>query len=407
MNNNMKLSTLNYVKKEIKDLIPGDILLHPIYRGDGLMLINKNKKLSSSLIKIIKKHVFPTTPVLVTLSAEILEHLANSKKYNTLEFKQDLEQVVNEYNSTASTPTNINTFMQSSNEINGIPQELNLNNSSVNHFFVNILSNYPLWVSLDDKLESDKLKSRADSVKSELLDLMVTNQTFTDLFMVIKEYDDVLLIHSINIACLSLMIGLTLELDNSDLLDLAVAALFSNIGFTKIPKDEFKMFLRRPKKNLEPINRHLEVFSDMTINCPILRKKSIIYGILDHHEFYNGKGYPNGKKGEEISLFGRILLLAHTYDELVGGYNYTVGLHPLEALKVVCENKENKFDQNILNIFMHRTTYFKLGESIFLPKNLKGEIIGFTDYINSPHLPIVKLKNGKIINLLDNIVRDK
>lgn len=104
----------------------------------------------------------------------------------------------------------------------------------------------------------------------------------------------------------------------------------------------------------------------MTSNSPLLRKKSIINEILDHHEFYNGKGNPNGKKGEEISLFGRILHIAHEYDDLVGGYNYTTGLLPSEAIRFVCENKDEVLDNNILGIFLHRTTYFKPNKTIRL-----------------------------------------
>jgi HD-GYP domain-containing protein (c-di-GMP phosphodiesterase class II) len=382
-----------YIKKQIQDLIPGDIILHPIYRSDGLMLVKKNKKLTVSLINIVKKHALPAATVLVSPSAKIFEEFVQGNNYISAEFKEDLNQLMREYTNTTGSQVDRNAF-----DYNDI-------NSDTINPIANMLSASPYWASFEDKLESEYLKKRASLVKRELLTLFINNQTFINLFNRIKDYDDVLLIHSINTACISLMVGLTLELSNEDLLDLAVAALFLNIGFTELPKEDFKSFLKTQEYNKPAMKKHLEVFSKMTLESPLLRKKSIIHGILDHHEFYNGKGYPSGKKGEEISLFGRILNITHSYDGLVGGYNYTTGVLPFEAFRTVYENKYTIFDNNILNIFLYRTTYFKLDGTLLLPNGIRGKIIGFDDFLKNPHLPIIQFKNGSIVNLLNNSIK--
>jgi HD-GYP domain-containing protein (c-di-GMP phosphodiesterase class II) len=200
--------------------------------------------------------------------------------------------------------------------------------------------------------------------------------------------------------------GLTLEFTDEELIDLSVAALFVHVGYTVLPKDEFKSFLKSQNFNHPAMKKHLEVFLNVTLDSPYLRRKSIIHGVLDHHEFYNGKGYPNGKKGEEISLFGRILHIAHAYDSMVGGYDYTIGVAPLQAVKLVFENEDGMFDYNILNIFMYRTTYFKLGETMVLPNGKNGKIVGFENYVKNPHLPIVELESGRTVNLLHESIPD-
>ena len=399
-NKSKDINNLYYIKKQIDDLVPGDIILHPIYRSDGLMLINKNKELSSSLISMMEKCTPATALVLVVPSREALHNFFKYNNSITEEFMQDAKHVTAELNRLTSASTNLfNTIQQEIGNDPLIDKEPTNQTSYNNNFFTDLLQNYPLWVTLDSKLESEKLKLRARHAKNELLASMSSNKTFIELFNRIKEYDDVLLIHSINTMCISLMIGLTLELNKSELFDLTVAALFSNVGFIEIEKKDFLSFLKTNEHIHEQLKRHLEVFSEMTMNFPELRKKSVIYGILDHHEYYNGKGYPKGKKGEEISLYGRILFIAHNYDELVGGYNYKLGLHPLDAYRIIYENIENRYDQNILNIFFHRTTYFKLGEPISLPNIQNGIIIGFDDFVNAPHLPKIKLESGQIINL--------
>lgn len=380
----------NYIKKQIQDLIPGDILLHPIYRSDGLMLINKNKNLNVSLINIIKKHILPNTSVLVATSEKNLEEFIQSNGYIGIEFKKDLNEIMKKYKNVPSYEIENSSFYEN-----------HINSDTINPI-TSILSTSPYWTSLEDNLESEDLKKRAMDVKTDLLALFSNNCTFIDLFNKIKNYDDILLIHSINTTCISLLIGLTVELTNDDLIDLAIAGLFLNIGFTELPNKEYKSFLKTEEYNHPAMKKHLEIFSSMTSDSPLLRKKSIINGILDHHEFYNGKGYPNGKKGEEISLFGRILHISHAYDDLVGGYNYTTGLLPSEAIRIICENKDEILDNNILGIFLNRTTYFKLNKTIYLPNGITGKIIGFDNYVKYPYLPIIHLENGNIINLTNN-----
>jgi HD-GYP domain-containing protein (c-di-GMP phosphodiesterase class II) len=392
--NDVEANNLHYTKKLIRDLIPGDIVLHPIYRTDGLMLVNSNKELSSSLISMIRKHASGLKSVLVAPSKTALTNFIASKSSHTKEFMQEANRITTELNS--------DMLMHEIDRNSKADKQTEESDVYEHNFFSDLLTKYPLWVTLDSKLESEQLKIRARQAKQELLKSMSVNQTFKELFNRISEYDEVLQIHSINTMCISLMIGLTLELNQDELFDLTVAALFSNVGFIEIEKADFLNYLRSYEHINEQLKGHLEAFSEMTKDFPELRKKDIVFGILDHHEYYNGKGYPNGKKGEEISLFGRILFIAHNYDELVGGYNYQVGLHPLDALRIIYENSDNRYDQSILDIFMHRTTYFKLGETISLPNIQKGVIIGFDDFVKMPHLPIVKLESGHIINLANS-----
>lgn len=377
-----------YVKKQIKELQPGDIILHPLYRSDGLLLIDKNRILNESLIRIILKHILPTSAILVASSEENLHSISNNKDFN-----DDLETLIKEYQSDTGQFYDYNSVHSDMTEITSP--------------LVNQLLNCPYWIMLEKRLESERLKKRCGLIKNEFINLLNTNNIFDKYYNIIKAYDDVLLIHSFNNICTSLTIGLTLELQNEDLIDLAIAALFLNIGFTHLPKEDFKYFLKSPDYNNQIMKNHIEIFSSVTEDAPFLRKKTIVQGILDHHEYYNGMGYPNQKKGDEISLFGRILHIVHSYDTMVGGYNYTAGILPIEAFHIVFENREMKFDSSIIQIFIHRTSYFKLGEIIHLANGTLGKIVDFEDYIKHPDRPTVELRDGSRYNLLDPLSSDK
>lgn len=67
------------------------------------------------------------------------------------------------------------------------------------------------------------------------------------------------------------------------------------------------------------VNEHINSGLGYLIKSPFSKNKEILYGAMEHHEYYNGDGLPLGKKGKEISLFGRILSIVNEYDELVSG----------------------------------------------------------------------------------------
>lgn len=385
----------NYIKKQIKDLVSGDIILHPIYRVDGLMLIDSHKILSSDLIRKIKKHDSDSISVLVSPSLDQFKYFIDNKEFLEQDFISDLKDIIAQYNKNLIFPIHLDSLLHEENTNYEDESNVRMVDNNLKLFY-----NKSLFTSFETKLESTKLQDRAKLIKLKLLTKIVNDDTLKALIEGLKEYKDILFLHSINTASMALMIGLTLELNDDELIDLGLAALFSDIGYTEIEKKVFEKYLKNPQSEVKVLIKQIEVFMKVSLNIELLRKNSIIYGVLDRHEYYNGKGLPKGNKGKDISLFGRILSICQAYDVMVGGYLYNDGMLPSEAIQKLWQNKGKQFDPDILSIFIHRSTFFKIGQKIVIDNELKGEIVGFTNYIESPHLPIIKTDNGKIIDLL-------
>ncbi|WP_099189540.1 HD-GYP domain-containing protein [Tepidibacter mesophilus] len=389
----------NYIKKQIKDLVSGDIVLHPIYRVDGLMLIDKYKILSLDLIRKIKRHSSNDISVLVSVSLEQFRSFIDNKEFKEIEFKENLKDIISQYNKNLIFPINPNLLFpeEKAKEYNENKNEdgIKISNNNIDIFY-----NQSFFASFETKLESIKSQKRAKLVKLKLINTILNDNSLKKLIKRLKEYKDILFLHSINTASMALMIGLTLELSDNDLIDLGLAALFSDIGYTEISKESFENYLRNREDGMEVLIKQIEIFMRVSLQTPLLRKNSIIYGVLDRHEYYNGNGRPKRKKGKEISLFGRILSICQSYDVMVGGYLYNDGMLPNEAIRKLWQNKGKQFDSDILNIFISRSTFYKIGEKIMINKNLKGKIIGFTDFIEAPHRPIIRTDDGKTVDLL-------
>ena len=72
---------------------------------------------------------------------------------------------------------------------------------------------------------------------------------------------------------------------------------------------------------------------------------------LEHHERYDGKGYPDGKEGETISLEGRIVAVADVYDTLTSKRSYKEAWDDSKAYDEIVKGSGTQFDQSVVEAF--------------------------------------------------------
>lgn len=77
----------------------------------------------------------------------------------------------------------------------------------------------------------------------------------------------------------------------------------------------------------------------------------VIPYVLEHHERFDGKGYPKGVAGENISIKGRLLAVADTFDAMTSHRPYRKALKPADALKEILRNQGTQFDPEVVRAF--------------------------------------------------------
>ena len=80
---------------------------------------------------------------------------------------------------------------------------------------------------------------------------------------------------------------------------------------------------------------------------------------LTHHEQWDGTGYPNGLKGEEIPLSGRIMAIADVYDSLTSGRRYKEGISHKKAVETILAKRGSQFDPQLVDAFMEVHALFQ------------------------------------------------
>ena len=214
----------------------------------------------------------------------------------------------------------------------------------------------------------------------------------------IKGFDEYTFAHSINVAIFSIAFGLALGLSGDAVNRLGEAALLHDFGKMRVPKEILNAVRALKPEELVIMQTHPQLGAEMLAKVPGMTE-DVINGVLDHHEKYNGSGYPNKKKGAEISPFARIISVADVYDALSSKRVYRDAVPPNKALATMYSVRDQSWEPGLCECFIKLLGIYPVGSCVSLTMGYKG-IVSKSNF-NAPLYPTVllcKAPNGNAIN---------
>ena len=202
-------------------------------------------------------------------------------------------------------------------------------------------------MDIESKSTNPKIKKFLDEVgkgEESLVEMMLI------LVKALEERDEYTRGHSERVSKLSVAIGKELGFSNQQLEMLSRGALLHDIGKIGI-RDEllYKPGSFTPEERAR-MNQHPEKGHFIVLNSHLLW--NLIPMIRNHHENYDGSGYPDGKKGEEIPIEARIVSLADYFDALATARPYKQALSKEESIAYVKNMSGKKFDPKVVEAFL-------------------------------------------------------
>jgi putative nucleotidyltransferase with HDIG domain len=155
--------------------------------------------------------------------------------------------------------------------------------------------------------------------------------------------------HSERVTNLSLKIGRAMGLPAKDLQVMHRGGLLHDIGKIGTPPSVLDKPGKLDEEEIRTMRDHVRI--GLRILEPIPGFQEALPIVAQHHEWFNGAGYPEGLAGEQISLHARIFAVADCYDAMTSDRPYRKGLPKERVLAILQQNSGTQFDPKIIEVF--------------------------------------------------------
>lgn len=261
---------------------------------------------------------------------------------------------------------------------------------------------YTPAISVDDTIESFRGRSRdmmeivLDSIKNNVkLNIGTAKKLVDDIYdkinrleisflplMKLREYDDYTYTHSVNVGILSMTLAKKFQLDDEKIKEIGLGAFFHDVGKLMIPKEilnkssalsdeEFKMMKDHPLKGYTFLKQYNEM-PELSLDV-----------VCHHHEYYNGKGYPESIDDSKLTLGAKIAAICDVYDALTSERPYKRAFTPREAITTIMQKSGSHFNPVFVSKFIRDITplvqnepLLPLGSAVVLNTGEVAQIVG-------------------------------
>ncbi len=219
-----------------------------------------------------------------------------------------------------------------------------------------------------------------------------------DLLNMVRDVDEYIYAHLLNVGILSSMMGRWLNLSDDRVEKLTQAGLLHDVGKTMVPDE----ILYKPgpltEEEFEEVKQHTRDGYRIVQKSDFISRE-VAQGVLTHHEEFGGSGYPLGLIGREIPLFGRILAIVDAFDAITAERVHRRKRSPFQAMKIFKSENFTHYDVVLREVFMEKVPNYFLHEKVRLSSGEEGKV-AFIDP-RQPEYPLVKT-GDEYIDLSEN-----
>ena len=205
--------------------------------------------------------------------------------------------------------------------------------------------------------------------------------------------------NALNCAVLSGIIGAGQNMIQHKLLQLATGALLHDVGMLRVPKEIVGKTGKLDQTEIGKIKAHT-IHSYKIITRELKYPEEIGLIALQHHERWDGEGYPKKLSGRQISFFARIVAVADAFEAMVSDRPYRDSMIGYTAMRSILGDNGRRFDPEILRVFIKCMGIYPLGSIVLLSSSCVCRVVE-----NNPEAPLrpkVKIMINKDGSMVEN-----
>lgn len=233
------------------------------------------------------------------------------------------------------------------------------------------------------------------AVVSQILDEILANSSVLVELTAIRgllDEQEYLFAHSVRVAALTLLLGLHSGLDRRELTVLGMGALLHDVGKVRVPlsiltkegpltQEERAQIQLHPVHGFEILRRHREL------------DRRAVHVAYQHHERWDGSGYPRGLQGTEIHRFARLTAVADVFDALTSPRPYRPAWPVHQALTFIADEGGRSLDPAVVRTFLARVAPYPVGTLVRLNTGEEALVVRLNPI--APARPVVRVWNGE------------
>jgi len=251
---------------------------------------------------------------------------------------------------------------------------------------------------------------KARRLAQTMVDLVLDDESLMLGLTTIRDYDDYTYTHSVNVALLAMALGKRIGLSQIFLEQLGICGMFHDLGKVEVPKDILLKADMLSSGEWDQMRKHplIGVHRILSLHASREMKSRAALGPFEHHLNYNLTGYPKTHFVNRVTLFGKILRIADTYDALTSERQYRPrAFSPDEALKLMWSKVGEDYDPILLKIFVNMVGLYPVGTILKLDTGEMGLVVDYPrdDERTRPEVVLLEddsqggFKRGKTVSL--------
>lgn len=254
---------------------------------------------------------------------------------------------------------------------------------------------------------TDTQKYNFSALVNEILDNLLEDKNVMINMVDLKIFDDYTFFHSVNVGILSMSMGVSLNYSRNELYNLGIASILHDIGKVYVPKE----ILNKPGKfndeEFSIMKTHSHKGYEYLLNNFDIPPVAAL-AVLDHHERFDGSGYPNHKTSDKISPYGKIISIMDVYDALTSDRPYRKAMSPSNAIEYIMGNSGSHFNSEYVDLFLKRISPYPVGTIVDLSNNSVGIVMeNYTDCCLRPKIKILEQNKVKVTPYIVNLRNDR
>ncbi|MGZ7443956.1 HD-GYP domain-containing protein [Paenibacillus sp. TH7-28] len=213
----------------------------------------------------------------------------------------------------------------------------------------------------------------------------------------LQKADPYLLEHSFHVTAYAAILGLANGYAGAEMLELCVGSLLFDIGMTELPAHTFSSTGGLTGAERSAVRLHPEAGHRIISRMEGVSPRSALCA-LQHHERYNGTGYPSRLKHGEIDEYAEIVAIADTYHALISRRNYRLAYTPGEAIEYLLAAGDRYFSLDLIQTYLRHISIYPLSSVVRLSSGQLGVVTSLeTSLVHRPVVKIVREADGSLV----------